>query len=157
LLLLLWLGFPNTTQTYSKKCNESFIIANFTVVRVQDIIDEISCNPTLKGKNVVIILQMCRGPKQLIALSDPLNIPRGFFIMFTSQPGFKSYTTKEGSLFIEVLTGLIKKRATVWPLQKILAQTTRTVSGTNQGDVNVKQIPQLHANCSKTVWLANEG
>ncbi len=125
--------------------------ANFTdvIVPVQDIIDELGCNPTLKGKNVVIVLQMCRGP--LFALSDHLNIPRGFSVMFTSQPGFQSYTSKDGSLFIKELTRLIENRATVWPLQKILAQTIRIVAGTKI------QIPQLYTNCSKTVWLANEG
>jgi hypothetical protein len=94
---------------------------------------------------------MCRGKQELLALSNGPKIPRGFFVMFTSQPGFKSYTRHEGSLFIDEFTGLVDKRATIWPLQKIFAETKRRVSRKNQ------QQPQCYNNCKKDVWLVDEG
>jgi hypothetical protein len=98
---------------------------------------------------------MCRGERQLLALLDQGNIPEGFLVMFTSQPGFQSYTTKEGSLFIAVFTDLLKKRSSLWPLEKIFTETTKTVYGTIQD--KVKQKPQHYKNGSEEIWLADEG
>jgi hypothetical protein len=104
---------------------------------------------------------MCRGKQDLLALSDDgLDIPKGFFVMFTSQPGFKSYTRKEGSLFVDVFTGLLKKRGTIWPLEKIFTETAKTVCGTVQGnpdECKVKQKPHHYKNGSEEIWLADEG
>jgi hypothetical protein len=97
---------------------------------------------------------MCRGPKQIFALSDHLNIPRGFFIMFTSQQGFKSYTSYEGSIFIENFTLLLKKKGTIWTIQKIFAETTRIVSETNQA--GVLQTPQQYDNCENDILMADK-
>ncbi len=95
-----------------------------------------------------------------MALSDGLSIPKGFFVMFTSQPGFKSYTCDAGSLFVAVFTNLLKKRSTIWPLEKIFTETTKTVYHTIQGkpdECRVKQKPHHYKNCSEEIWLADEG
>jgi hypothetical protein len=98
---------------------------------------------------------MCRGKQELLALSNGPKIPRGFFVMFTSQPGFKSYTRRGGSLFIDKFTEFVKTRATIWHLEKIFEKTAQTVSEKNQG--GVKQQPQSYNNCKKDIWLVDEG
>jgi hypothetical protein len=104
---------------------------------------------------------MCRGQQDLFALSDGLNVPKGFFVMFTADPGYKSYTGIKGALFTATFTDVLKKRSTIWPLEKIFTETAKTVYHTKQGNPakgsQKQQKPHHYKNCSEEIWLADEG
>ncbi len=125
-------------------------------VPVQDIIDDLNTNNTLNGKNVIIVFQMCRGKKMLsLSNDDDLNIPEGFFVIFTSQPGFQSYTSKGGSIFMDEFTRYVETKGTIWHLERIIEETAKSVSRKGYG--NYRQEPGRYENCSDDIWLSDEG